>query len=66
MLSEFPSHVQAKVKRILDAEARRLLAEEMNGNALGRSRLAVAAAALPRSDNGALDRGADQLAASVQ
>jgi hypothetical protein len=29
MLADFPPHVQAQIQRILDAEARRLLAEEL-------------------------------------
>jgi hypothetical protein len=38
VLEDFPKHVQQEVQRILDAEARRLLEEEMARNALDAKR----------------------------
>jgi hypothetical protein len=57
MIGDFPPHVQANVRRILDAEARRLLlAAQTNGDTVGTP---------PRgSDDRALDRGFDQRASS--
>ena len=34
-MSPLPVHVRAEVRRILDAEARRLLAEQLDADALG-------------------------------
>lgn len=41
-MSKLPEHVEREAKRILDGAARRLLAEKLDGNAIG---------ALPESPN---------------
>ena len=53
-----PARVQAEVQRILDAEARRLLADQLDGDALG--------APTPGRDQHAVDGRADQGTASVK
>ena len=57
MIGDFPRDVLATIRRILDAEARRLLADEGEGDALG---------TLADADNGAGDGGADQLATAIE
>ena len=57
-MSPLPAHVHAEVRRILDAEARRLLAEQLDADALGATSVL--------GDRGALDRGADQRPAGVE
>ena len=57
VLDDFPLNVRAKVKQILDREARRLLADEANGDAIGTPP--------GRRDDSALDGRPDQLAPSV-
>lgn len=52
-----PSRVQAEVQRILDAEARRLLADQLDRDSIG---------ATAGSDGDSLDGGADQRTASVK
>jgi hypothetical protein len=39
MLEDFPTHVQQHVKRILDAEARRLLADQLHADAISAAAL---------------------------
>ena len=57
MIGDFPAHVQAKIRRILAAEARRLLhAEQANRDPAG--------TATNRSDDRALDGRSDQLTPS--
>ena len=56
LLSDFPPHVQTTVQRILDAEARRLLAEQADRDALSTTARGC--------DDGAPDRGSNQLAAA--
>ena len=57
-MSPLPVHVRAEVRRILDAEARRLLAEQLDPDALGATSVL--------RDCGALDGGADQRPAGVE
>lgn len=54
MIADFPSHVQAKVRRILDAEARRLLTDEPDRD--------TSSTAPSGCHDRAFDRGPDQLA----
>lgn len=56
-MSALPARVQAQVQRILDAEARRLLAEQLDSDPIG-----TAAGA----DHGAGDGGPNQSAARVE
>lgn len=51
-----PAHVRAEVQRILEAEARRLLTDQLNGDAIGSA---------AGRDEYPLDGGADQRAARV-
>ena len=57
-MSPLPAHVRAEVRRILDAEARRLLAEQRDADALGTPSVL--------GDGGALDGGADQRPTGVE
>jgi len=56
-MSALPLHVQREVRRILDREARRLLDEQMNLDALS--------ASASRGDLDTLDNCADQLAPAL-
>ena len=56
-MTGLPAHALAEVQRILDAEARRLLADQLDRDP---------AVATTGSEHDAVDGGADQGAASVQ
>lgn len=56
-MADLPPHARAAVQRILDAEARRLLADQLDRDAL------VAASG---SDSDLVDGGADQGTASLE